>query len=55
MNLAIWHPRKVQSATIYQVTDRLHDGRTARVPGDEITSNRVRLVVGVGHPKPVGR
>lgn len=23
---------------IYQVTDRLHDGRTARVPGDEITS-----------------
>lgn len=38
MNLAIWHPRKVQSATIYQVTDRLHDGRTARVPGDEITS-----------------
>ncbi|ESK75208.1 hypothetical protein O216_14340 [Mycobacterium tuberculosis variant bovis 04-303] len=38
MNLAIWHPRKVQSATIYQVTDRLHDGRTARVRGDEITS-----------------
>lgn len=38
MNLAIWHPRKVQSATIYQVTDRSHDGRTARVPGDEITS-----------------
>lgn len=26
MNLAIWHPRKVQSATIYQVTDRSHDG-----------------------------
>lgn len=52
MNLAIWHPRKVQSATIYQVTDRSHDGRTARVPGDE---HRVRLVVGVGHPKPVGR
>ncbi len=46
MNLAIWHPRKVQSATI-KVTDRSHDGRTARVPGDEITST-VRLVVRLG-------
>lgn len=55
MNLAIWHPRKVQSATIYQVTDRSHDGRTARVPGDEITSTVSGWLSELGTPKPVGR
>lgn len=36
MNAAIWRHHKV--TTIYQVTDRLHDGRTARVTANEITA-----------------
>ncbi|UXA08334.1 hypothetical protein KXD96_09730 [Mycobacterium sp. SMC-2] len=30
------HLRGTPSATIYRVTDRLHGGRTVRVPGHEI-------------------
>ena len=28
--------QRVASTRIYQITDRLHDGRTVRVPGDRI-------------------
>ncbi|OBG92819.1 hypothetical protein A5697_00235 [Mycobacterium sp. E3251] len=30
------HLRAVPTATMYRVTDRLHGGRTVRVPGNEI-------------------
>lgn len=30
------HLRAVPAATMYRVTDRLHGGRTVRVPGNEI-------------------
>jgi hypothetical protein len=34
-----WMTRTANEAcTTYQVTDRLHDGRTVRVPGDEIAA-----------------
>ncbi len=32
------HLRAVPTATMYRVTDRLHGGRTVRVPGHEIAS-----------------
>ncbi len=32
------HLRAVPTATTYRVTDRLHGGRTVRVPGHEIAS-----------------
>lgn len=41
MNAAIWrHPKpgRVSPTKIYQVTDRLHDGRIARVTAGEITT-----------------
>lgn len=38
----LWRPptpgRASAGATTYQLTDRLHDGRTARVSGDEIAA-----------------
>lgn len=46
MNAAIWRHHKV--TTIYQVTDRLHDGRTARVTVNEITATVAGWLVGSG-------
>jgi hypothetical protein len=34
--LGAW--RHTRATTVYQITDRLHDGRTARVPGHQISA-----------------
>ncbi|HUH69726.1 MAG TPA: hypothetical protein VLZ05_13155 [Mycobacterium sp.] len=41
MNSPIWRhhwPQPRPTTTIYQLTDRLHDGHTARVPAQQITA-----------------
>jgi len=47
-----WHHsrrrRGTPAMTIYQLTDRLHDGRIARVPGDEIADTVSRWLTELG-------
>ncbi|MEB3981564.1 hypothetical protein OQ968_09835 [Mycobacterium sp. 663a-19] len=41
MSTATWRnhwPHRKPATTIYQLTDRLHDGHTARVPAHQITA-----------------
>ena len=41
MNSAAWRhhwPQRRPTTTIYQLTDRLHDGHTAQVPAHQITA-----------------
>ena len=57
MNSAIWRhhwPQRRPTTTIYQLTDRLHDGHMARVPVHADHGHGVRMVGGGGRPQPVG-
>jgi hypothetical protein len=57
MNSAVWRhhwlPRR-PTPTIYQLTDRLHDRHTARVPAHQITATVSAWLAEVGAHSPVG-
>ncbi len=49
-----WIPRRdSQALTTYQVTDRLRDGRTVRVPGDEIAATVSAWLAELGTHSPL--
>jgi hypothetical protein len=58
MNSAIWRHHWLQgkpttTTTIYQLTDRLHDGHMARVPAHEITTTVSAWLADVGAHSPL--
>jgi hypothetical protein len=56
MNSAIWRHHWLQrtpTTTIYQLTDRLHDGHVARVPVHEITATVSAWLAEVGADSPL--
>jgi len=56
MNSAIWPHHRLQrraTPTIYQLTDRLHDGHRARVPVHEITATVSAWLAEVGAYSPL--
>ena len=58
MNSAIWRHHWLQrkpttTTTIYQLTDRLHDGHMARVPVHEITATVSAWLADVGAHSPL--
>jgi len=56
MNSAIWPRQWVQrkpTTTIYQLTDRLHNGHIARVPVHEITATVSAWLAEVGAHSPL--
>jgi len=56
MNSAIWRhhwPQRRPTTTIYQLTDRLHDGHMARVPVHEITATVSAWLADVGAHSPL--
>jgi hypothetical protein len=46
-------PQRRPTATIYQLTDRLHDGQSARVPADQITETVSAWLADLGADSPL--
>lgn len=56
MNSAIWrqrNPKRTMATTMYQLTDRLHHGRIARVPAQEITATVSAWLAELGAHSPM--
>ncbi len=54
MNSPIWrHHRARPTTTIYQLTDRLHDGHFARVPDHQITATVSAWLAELGAHSPL--
>ena len=45
--------RRTTTTTVYQITDRLHDGRTARVPGNQISATVSAWLAELGAHSPL--
>ncbi len=56
MKSATWRhhwPQRRSTTTIYQLTDRLHDGHTARVPAHQVTATVSAWLAELGTHSPL--